>query len=330
MNVSRSSGITSARRFPALFARIRRLRLRADRAMSRRRGAAIRAAVMRWRRPAITPATAPVGRTDRSSGQVWLPAIHLHLARHVVERMIGGLAACSTSARAVTMRIRQRVGRDRLILQRATHLSMIRHEIAATRTLLSGMSRGVPTATSPWPPRRLRAELAATRVASTAHGASVPSQRPTEAHVRSGAVAAGSDRRISTAPRRLFDGVGVRARRAGVGSVARPSLPGERAIGSLHTAPGRRAELLWRSPEPPAPRRSDEASPRTQSTSRSQAPGPDASSTPATVTRAAGRAARGGLLQLSDLAPSFVDRLADDVIRRVERRVRIERERRGL
>jgi hypothetical protein len=34
--------------------------------------------------------------------------------------------------------------------------------------------------------------------------------------------------------------------------------------------------------------------------------------------------------RLSDLEPSFVDRLADDVIRRVERRTRIERERRGL
>jgi hypothetical protein len=35
-------------------------------------------------------------------------------------------------------------------------------------------------------------------------------------------------------------------------------------------------------------------------------------------------------MRLSDLEPSFVDRLADDVIRRVERRSRIERERRGL
>jgi hypothetical protein len=34
--------------------------------------------------------------------------------------------------------------------------------------------------------------------------------------------------------------------------------------------------------------------------------------------------------RLSDLEPNFVDRLADDVIRRVERRARIERERRGL
>jgi hypothetical protein len=35
-------------------------------------------------------------------------------------------------------------------------------------------------------------------------------------------------------------------------------------------------------------------------------------------------------IQISDLDPRFVDRLTDDVIRRVERRVRIERERRGL
>jgi hypothetical protein len=35
-------------------------------------------------------------------------------------------------------------------------------------------------------------------------------------------------------------------------------------------------------------------------------------------------------MRFSDLEPSFVDRLADDVIRRVERRSRIERERRGL
>ncbi|HEV8209501.1 MAG TPA: hypothetical protein VGP77_05245 [Vicinamibacterales bacterium] len=31
-----------------------------------------------------------------------------------------------------------------------------------------------------------------------------------------------------------------------------------------------------------------------------------------------------------DFEPGVLDRLADDVIRRVERRVRIERERRGL
>jgi hypothetical protein len=36
------------------------------------------------------------------------------------------------------------------------------------------------------------------------------------------------------------------------------------------------------------------------------------------------------LLKLTDIDPRLMDRLTDDVIRRVERRVRIERERRGL
>ncbi|HEV8216389.1 MAG TPA: hypothetical protein VGP95_11155 [Gemmatimonadaceae bacterium] len=34
--------------------------------------------------------------------------------------------------------------------------------------------------------------------------------------------------------------------------------------------------------------------------------------------------------QMKDLDPRVIDRLADDVIRRVERRARIERERRGM
>jgi hypothetical protein len=35
-------------------------------------------------------------------------------------------------------------------------------------------------------------------------------------------------------------------------------------------------------------------------------------------------------VRLASLDPALVDRLADDVIRRVERRLRIERERRGI
>jgi hypothetical protein len=35
-------------------------------------------------------------------------------------------------------------------------------------------------------------------------------------------------------------------------------------------------------------------------------------------------------VQRAGLDPAAIDRLADDVIRRVERRIRIERERRGL
>jgi hypothetical protein len=42
------------------------------------------------------------------------------------------------------------------------------------------------------------------------------------------------------------------------------------------------------------------------------------------------RTAKAAALKLTDLDPGLVERLTDDVIRRVDRRVRIERERRGL
>jgi hypothetical protein len=44
----------------------------------------------------------------------------------------------------------------------------------------------------------------------------------------------------------------------------------------------------------------------------------------------AGRGDATAPLQMSELDPRLVDRLTDTVIRSVERRVRIERERRGL
>jgi hypothetical protein len=42
------------------------------------------------------------------------------------------------------------------------------------------------------------------------------------------------------------------------------------------------------------------------------------------------RVADGAAARITDLDPRLLDRVTDDVIRRVERRVRIERERRGL
>jgi hypothetical protein len=42
------------------------------------------------------------------------------------------------------------------------------------------------------------------------------------------------------------------------------------------------------------------------------------------------RSGRAAALRVTDLDPALLDRLTDDVIRRVEKRVRIERERRGL
>jgi hypothetical protein len=84
-------------------------------------------------------------------------------------------------------------------------------------------------------------------------------------------------------------------------------------------------EIVWRTASQPQT--------QTQIINEGPLPGPRMSrpavaaqeSTPE-IPRRAARAA----LQATDLDPALLDRLTDDVIRRVERRVRIERERRGL
>jgi hypothetical protein len=79
-------------------------------------------------------------------------------------------------------------------------------------------------------------------------------------------------------------------------------------------------ELVWRS----APRPAGDVAGETPRGASSR-PVKTQEAAPETPPRAA-RAA----LRINDLDPALLDRLTDDVIRRVERRVRIERERRGL
>ena len=88
-------------------------------------------------------------------------------------------------------------------------------------------------------------------------------------------------------------------------------------------------ELVWRraarAETPPADEglHSLGAATVARSAARPLAPRETAPESPAAVTRPAPR-------QLAQLDPALVDRLADDVIRRIEKRARIERERRGL
>lgn len=96
------------------------------------------------------------------------------------------------------------------------------------------------------------------------------------------------------------------------------------------TAFSRAPELTWRKD---ASSRADAA--RDAPTSEPQVASRPAMTTAAdiSVVRSASQPERPTVrkpVSLSDLEPSFVDRLAEDVIRRVERRARIERERRGL
>ncbi|MGZ5442157.1 MAG: hypothetical protein ACXW5U_10575 [Thermoanaerobaculia bacterium] len=88
---------------------------------------------------------------------------------------------------------------------------------------------------------------------------------------------------------------------------------------SQRVPPGRPPELVWRSATRPAVEIAAETG---HADSRSMAAHPMAPEGPARSGPAA--------LQMRDLDPALLDRWTDDVIRRVERRARIERERRGL
>lgn len=87
-------------------------------------------------------------------------------------------------------------------------------------------------------------------------------------------------------------------------------------------------ELVWRRKQR-TPAEAVDFEPRQVTSERFQGPGlrnfqsQDVASVPAAVEREASP-------QVMKLDPSFVDRLTDDVIRRVEQRARIERQRRGL
>lgn len=91
----------------------------------------------------------------------------------------------------------------------------------------------------------------------------------------------------------------------------------------------RPVEIAWRTPGG-AVTTHDQAAPRRSFDALTQTPQPTTAQSAAVPVMVASEAKRPAVLQISDLDASVVDRLTDDVIRRVERRVRIERERRGM
>jgi hypothetical protein len=100
-----------------------------------------------------------------------------------------------------------------------------------------------------------------------------------------------------------------------------------RAVAQVRTA-FRPAEIAWRTAGNPVSSHDRQASKRgVDATTHAPQQG---IAQHVTIPVAPTEARRPAVLQVSDLDPAVVDRLTDDVIRRVERRVRIERERRGM
>jgi hypothetical protein len=135
---------------------------------------------------------------------------------------------------------------------------------------------------------------------------------------------AGQDALPATHARRTISPISQRRRARGTAS--RPaSAPAQRR--TIDTIAHRPAELVWAAAAGAA---NAPASPFT-TRGASHAVATPAPATPASVraeTAVTSRAQQPSRTTVLD--PALVDRLADDVIKRVERRIRIERERRGL
>jgi hypothetical protein len=90
----------------------------------------------------------------------------------------------------------------------------------------------------------------------------------------------------------------------------------------------RLSDLVWRAPTPAMP-----AATATPATSARHPPSINATTEPPAIARIETTADAPHIraaIRAQVLDPALVERLADDVIRRIDRRARIERERRGL
>ncbi len=92
----------------------------------------------------------------------------------------------------------------------------------------------------------------------------------------------------------------------------------------------RRLELVWRAAPRAPSHRADDDGTRRAASAPERREAIEMAEAQAITPRAEIESATRVATMVTQLAPELVDRLADDVIRRVERRVRIDRERRGL
>jgi hypothetical protein len=256
---------------------------------------------------------------------VWRPQFHLHVDARTIERQAQG-ASGGVLAAAVRHEVRRVV---------------LHHHWTSVR------SAGI--ATSLHPPRGTGRPVQAAKAAVSGTRASVVAvvgaRTPTVARAIAPLLVPRL-RRASAA--RSTDG----SRRVARSDVPRvDARPGARALQALHVprlalavpAPRpvhdggvppvrseRPAELVWRAAlrstagASSGARHADRAAPSPQVPSAAPFPRPEAG------VEAPARAADGAAVRITDLDPRLLDRVTDDVIRRVERRVRIERERRGL
>lgn len=311
-------------------------RLAAARFASSRRGAGRRCAtswhpaLLRWRRGskrARTERSASRGGKPASAGARWISHVHLHLSWTASERrrseqpralssIAGKREGERVRGRAVTV-FRCAVGATRRAegVRRAHELAAV----AAARSIVPSSSpmadhRGAAARSPLFFPAYAVRQVEAAR---TGHGAVLRRVSPMKS-AASQPIAGRATRTV----RELAAGSVVYPRRR---AVIPP--PADDRVVATQAAFRRPPDLVWRAALPDAQTATGKADDTPTPSSARVDPRTGSSPEPSgRETRDAVRTA----LQPRDLDPALLDRLTDDVIRRVERRVRIERERRGM
>jgi hypothetical protein len=286
-----------------------------------------RPAALRWRRPPLRAAVARLAGTRPAARIPWSPHFHLYF---------GGVGESKRRVGAPSMRSDIVIGeRVFMTLQRWDHTRTATHRtdrisertrIAPGRVALA--SGGPPEAR--WPESMATRLVAPTtpflafsrrpslRLAAESTGRGRPRPTRVEPMVVTSAGALRWRAQDRLADRRR--GRRVRTTPAAAADTREALLPAVRAR--------RPVPLVWRSagPDPSRP----PASPGREMTASLPWPSPPGRVGPLAVVPEGDRARPRVPVRAADLEPGVLDRLADDVIRRVERRARIERERRGL
>jgi hypothetical protein len=281
---------------------------------------------LRWRRPALRVAAPGPARTQPAAPASWHPHFHLHFGVIGESRRRAGAAPMPGIG---VIR-----GRDVVMRAHREHMLASTHRTYRVWERTRTVEGRVPLfpRRSPESPRR---EWAATRLMTGARALLASSRRPSP---RLAAETLGSGRPRSRAVGMTLTSADASRWRAQDRLADRhprlqqrttPAAAAGTRDASMPAARARRpVPLVWRSAGPD-PGRSSASPSRAMAASSPSASPSNPTGAPAMVP-AADPARPRVPVRTADFEPGVLDRLADDVIRRVERRARIERERRGL
>lgn len=273
---------------------------------------------LRWRMRPRPSASSPVsvGRPQTAMTNVWAPSFHLHFGQHLREKL---------------RRERVNGGSVASAPQTERHHHSFAHFHAQSTVYLSLQNRWDPVSTT----RRIRSSTG-----SACTSRELPEAARITPQWRKVGLSSSAEpvRAVHLAPQASpTRAMTWRPSAARVFRREAPTTPSAPAPEATNTVTTRlfehQRELVWRKESRPLPvipatsttRTFDLLDERTPAATQRSAP-----PTTAAVGTSGSQSLPGAAAPIAKLDPALLDRLADDVVRRVERRVRIERERRGL